>query len=146
MTDPWDLERFVEAQAGCYDTVLAELRAARKRTHWIWFIFPQLTDLGHSVTARRYGLAGRAEARGYLEHPVLGPRLRQCCRLVAAIHGRSVQDVFGFPDYLKVRSCMTLFAHSTDDNGDFVAVLAKHFVDLPDGRQDPATLTLLGLS
>lgn len=143
MADPFDLRRFVEAQDRVYDTVLDELRAGRKRTHWIWFVFPQLTQLGRSGTARHYGISGLAEARAYLAHPVLGPRLRECTRLVSAVEGRSVEDVFGYPDYLKVRSCMTLFAHATDDDRDFVAVLDTHYRDFPDGREDPATLELL---
>ena len=143
MADPFDLRRFVEAQDRVYDTVLDELRAARKRTHWIWFVFPQLTQLGRSATARHYGISGLAEARAYLAHPVLGPRLRECTRLVGAVEGRSVEDVFGYPDYLKVRSCMTLFARATDDDRDFVAVLDVQYRDFPDGREDPATLELL---
>jgi uncharacterized protein (DUF1810 family) len=144
MTGSFDLQRFVEAQDGVYDTVLAELRAGRKRTHWIWFVFPQLAQLGRSSTARHYGISGLVEARAYLEHPVLGPRLRECSRLVAAIDGASIEDVFGFPDYLKVRSCMTLFARSTDDNAEFIAVLDAFYANFPDGREDPATLELLG--
>lgn len=143
MADPFDLRRFVDAQDRVYDTVLAELRAGRKRTHWIWFVFPQLTQLGRSATARRYGISGLAEARAYLAHPVLGPRLRECTRLVGAVEGRSVEEVFGYPDYLKVRSCMTLFAHAADDDREFGAVLDAHYRDFPDGREDPATLALL---
>lgn len=143
MADAFDLRRFVDAQDRVYDTVLDELRVGRKRTHWIWFVFPQLTQLGRSATARRYGISGLPEARAYLAHPVLGPRLRECARLVGAVEGRSVQDVFGYPDYLKVRSCMTLFAHATDDDRDFAAVLDAHYRDFPDGREDPATLELL---
>jgi uncharacterized protein (DUF1810 family) len=143
MADPFDLRRFVEAQDRVYDTVLDELRAGRKRTHWIWFVFPQLTQLGRSATARHYGISGLAEARAYLAHPVLGPRLRECTRLVGAVEGRSVEEVFGYPDYLKVRSCMTLFAHATEDDRDFVAVLEVQYRDFPDGREDPATLELL---
>ena len=143
MPAEFDLQRFVDAQDRVYDTVLSELRAGRKRTHWIWFVFPQLAQLGRSPTARHYGISGLPEARAYLEHPVLGPRLRECSRLVAAIEGRTIEGVFGFPDYLKVRSCMTLFAHSTDDTADFVAVLDTFYGDFPDGREDPATLELL---
>jgi uncharacterized protein (DUF1810 family) len=142
--DPFDLQRFVDAQDRVYDTVLAELRAGRKRTHWIWFVFPQLVELGRSPAARRYGISGLAEARAYLDHPVLGARLRECSRLVVAIRDRFIEDVFGFPDYLKVRSCMTLFAHSTTDNGDFTAVLHTFYRFFPDGPEDPATLELLG--
>jgi uncharacterized protein (DUF1810 family) len=140
--DPFALRRFVDAQAGVYDTVLAELRHGRKRSHWIWFVFPQLTGLGRSPTAQRFGISGVAEARAYLDHPVLGPRLRECTRLVAAIDGRSIEDVFGFPDYLKVRSSMTLFAHAADaaeDSAEFTAVLDKFYA----GEPDRATLELL---
>jgi uncharacterized protein (DUF1810 family) len=136
----FDLQRFVDAQDRVYETVLAELRAGRKRTHWIWFVFPQLTELGRSPTARHYGITGLAEARAYLAHSVLGPRLRECSRLVAAIQGRSVEDTFGYPDYLKVRSSMTLFAHATDDNRDFVDVLDRCY----SGEEDPDTVRLLG--
>ena len=141
--DRYALERFVEAQERVYDAVLGELRSGRKRSHWIWFVFPQLRGLGHSPAAQHYGISSLDEARAYLAHDVLGPRLRECTRLVGAVEGRSVEDVFGYPDYLKVRSCMTLFAHATDDDRDFVAVLDVQYRDLPDGREDPATLELL---
>lgn len=137
--DPYHLQRFVDAQDRVYDGVLAELRAGAKRSHWIWFIFPQLQGLGRSSTARVYGISGLAEARAYLDHPVLGPRLRECARLVLAIDNRSADDIFGWPDNLKVRSSMTLFAHATDDNADFTAVLDKFY----GGDQDPRTLELL---
>jgi uncharacterized protein (DUF1810 family) len=137
--DPFDLRRFVDAQDRTYDTVLAELRAAAKRSHWIWFIFPQLRGLGRSATAARYGISSLDEARAYLTHPVLGPRLRECAGLVARIDGRSADDVFGWPDNLKVRSSMTLFARATEDNAEFRAVLDK----LYDGEDDPATVELL---
>ncbi len=139
MSDVYDLARFVEAQSRVYETVLSELRAGRKRSHWIWFIFPQLIELGRSATATRYGISSSNEARAYLAHEVLGPRLRECSRLVTAIDGRNIEDIFGFPDYLKVRSSMTLFARSTQDNHDFVAVLDKFYA----GQQDPQTLALL---
>lgn len=137
--DPFDLQRFVDAQDRVYDDVLAELRAGAKRSHWIWFVFPQLEALGSSSTAKRFGIASLAEAQVYLAHPVLGSRLRECARLVLAIDGRSVEDIFGWPDNLKVRSSMTLFAHATDDNADFTAVLDKFY----GGEQDPRTLELL---
>jgi uncharacterized protein (DUF1810 family) len=136
---PFDLARFVDAQAGIYDTVLAELRAGRKRSHWMWFVFPQLRGLGSSPTAVRFGIAGLAEAQAYLDHPVLGPRLRECTALVNALAGASMEDVFGWPDYLKLRSSMTLFAHSTEDNDDFTAVLETFY----GGEQDAKTLELL---
>ncbi len=125
--DPFDLQRFVDAQDRVYDQVLAELRAGAKRSHWIWFIFPQLAALGSSSTAKHFGIDSLAEAQAYLAHPVLGTRLRECARLVTAINGRSVDDIFGWPDNLKVRSSMTLFARATDDNADFLAVLDKFY-------------------
>lgn len=137
--DPYQLQRFVDAQAPVYDIVLTELRAGRKRSHWIWFVFPQLRGLGRSATAARYGISSRDEAAAYLAHEVLGPRLRQCAQLVAQIRDRPVEEVFGFPDYLKVRSSMTLFAHATEDNADFVAVLRHCY----GGEEDSATLGLL---
>src|SRR5947209_4510371 len=102
--DPHDLRRFVEAQASAYAQARAELGAGRKRTHWMWFVFPQLRGLGRSETARHFGLSSRAEAQAYLAHPVLGPRLRECVELVLAVDGRSAHDVFGSPDDLKLRS------------------------------------------
>jgi len=137
--DPFDLQRFVDAQDRVYDQVLGELRAGAKRSHWIWFIFPQLAALGSSSTAKRFGIASLAEAQAYLAHPVLGARLHECARLVVAIDGRSVDDIFGWPDNLKVRSSMTLFAHATDDNADFLAVLDKFY----GAEQDARTLELL---
>ena len=137
--DPFDLRRFVDAQSGVYATVLAELRAGRKRSHWIWFVFPQLRGLGSSPTAVRFGIASLDEARAYLAHDVLGPRLRECARLVAGIGSSSAEDVFGWPDNLKVRSSMTLFALATDDNAEFAAVLDKFYA----GERDPVTVELL---
>jgi uncharacterized protein (DUF1810 family) len=137
--DPYELRRFVHAQEGIYDTVIDELAAARKRSHWMWFVFPQLRGLGHSPTAVRFGISSADEARAYLAHELLGPRLRECARLVAQIEGRTAADVFGWPDDLKLRSSMTLFARATNDNADFVAVLKRFY----DGREDPATLALL---
>jgi uncharacterized protein (DUF1810 family) len=137
--DPFDLQRFVDAQDRVYDQVLAELRAGAKRSHWIWFIFPQLAALGSSSTAKLFGIGSLSEAQAYLEHPVLGSRLHECARLVAAIEGRSVDDIFGQPDNLKVRSSMTLFARASDDNADFLAVLDKFY----GGEQDARTNALL---
>jgi len=140
--DPFDLRRFVDAQDRVYDTVLAELLAGAKRSHWIWFVFPQLRGLGRSPTAQHYGISTLDEARAYLAHPVLGPRLRECTELVAAIDGRSVDEIFGWPDNLKVRSSMTLFAHATEDSevqAGFRAVLDKFY----GGEEDPATVELL---
>lgn len=137
--DPFDLQRIVDAQDRAYDRVLAELRAGAKRSHWIWFVFPQLRGLGSSSTADLFGIESLAEARAYLAHPVLGPRLRECARLLTTIDGRSVEAIFGWPDNLKVRSSMTLFAQATDDNADFLAVLEKFY----GGQQDPRTLELI---
>jgi uncharacterized protein (DUF1810 family) len=137
--DRYDLRRFLDAQDRVYDTVIGELRNGAKRSHWIWFVFPQLRGLGHSPTAARYGIVSLEEARAYLAHEILGPRLRECARLVAAIDGRSADDIFGWPDNLKVRSSMTLFAHATEDNADFRAVLAKFY----GGEEDPVTVDLL---
>src|SRR6476661_8159266 len=139
MHDPHDLQRFVDAQADVYEDVVDELRAGHKASHWMWFVFPQLRGLGHSPTAQHYGIASLDEARAYLAHDVLGPRLRECTRLVAAIDGRSVDEIFGWPDNLKVRSSMTLFAHATDDDTDFRGVLDKFY----DGEEDPATVDRL---
>jgi uncharacterized protein (DUF1810 family) len=135
----FDLQRFVDAQAPVYDSVLAELRAGSKRSHWIWFIFPQLAGLGRSPTAARFAISSLAEAQAYLGHDVLGARLRECTRLVNAIEGRSIDNIFGWPDNLKVRSSMTLFARATADNAEFVRLLEKFYA----GEQDPATVALL---
>ena len=137
--DPYDLLRFVDAQEPVYDAVISELSDGRKRSHWIWFVFPQLRGLGSSPTAVRFGISSREEAVAYLAHEVLGPRLRECTRLVAQIDGRSIEEIFGWPDYLKVRSSMTLFARSTEDNADFVAVLDKFY----GGEEDPVTVEKL---
>lgn len=137
--DPYDLQRFVSAQDRVYATVLAELRAGAKRTHWIWFVFPQLRGLGRSATAHRYGIASADEARAYLAHPVLGARLRECAELLLAHQGRSATDIFGYPDDLKVRSSMTLFARAGTDDTVFGAVLDAFY----DG-EDPVTVELLG--
>jgi uncharacterized protein (DUF1810 family) len=138
-SDPFDLQRFVDAQARVYQTVLDELRAGRKRSHWIWFIFPQLSGLGSSPMAARYAISSLDEARAYLRHDVLGPRLHECAQLVSGIEGRSIAEIFGSPDDLKVRSSMTLFARATDNNRDFVALLGKYY----DGEEDPLTVTRL---
>jgi uncharacterized protein (DUF1810 family) len=138
-SDPFDLQRFVDAQARIYGQVLDELRAGRKRSHWIWFVFPQIAGLGSSATAARYALASLDEARAYLRHDLLGPRLHECTRLVNAVQGRSIGEIFGSPDDMKVRSSMTLFIRATDDNSDFVELLARYY----DGEEDPLTLERL---
>ena len=137
--DPFDLQRFVDAQDGVYPTALAELRAGRKRSHWIWFVFPQLQGLGRSPTAIRYGITSLAEARAYLDHDVLGPRLRECARVIVGIQGSSADDIFGWPDNLKVCSSMTLFARAADDDADFRAVLDRFY----DGVEDALTVQQL---
>ena len=132
--DPFRLERFVEAQEPVYEQVCAELREGRKRRHWIWFIFPQLRGLGHNSTAQFYAIRSRAEAKAYLQHPVLGARLRECTALVNAVEGRGVGEIFGFPDDLKFRSSMTLFAEVAPDEQLFRQALEKYFMGEPDER------------
>jgi uncharacterized protein (DUF1810 family) len=140
MADPYDLQRFVDAQDAVYDDAVAELRAGRKRSHWMWFVFPQLRELGRSPTAVHYGIGSRDEAVAYLDHDTLGPRLRECARLVAAVDDISIEQVMGQVDALKLRSSMTLFASATDDDRDFVAVLELFY----GGELDPLTVELLG--
>ncbi len=136
----FDLERFVTAQQPHYGQVCAELAAGHKSSHWMWWIFPQLRSLGSSPTAQRFGIGSLAEARAYLAHPLLGARLRECTQLVNGIAGRSAQAIFGYPDYLKFRSCMTLFAAAAErDDAPFVAALQKYFA----GEADPLTRKLL---
>ena len=140
MATDFNLERFVEAQDGVYDAALAELRAGHKRTHWMWFIFPQIEGLGHSAMARRYAIRSADEAAAYLAHPVLGPRLRTCAAAAASHHDRGVDEIFGHPDNLKFHSSMTLFADIAPDEAIFQTCLDQFF----DGRADPATLDRLG--
>jgi uncharacterized protein (DUF1810 family) len=139
MAPDFNLERFVDAQHGIYDTALAELRAGHKRTHWMWFIFPQIEGLGHSAMAQRYAIRSADEAAAYLAHPVLGPRLRACAAAVASHHDRGVDEIFGHPDNLKFHSSMTLFADIAPDEAIFQTCLDQFF----DGRADPATLERL---
>ena len=134
-----DLQRFVQAQEARMDDVLAELAAGRKRTHWMWFVFPQLRGLGRSQMAWHFGLQARDEAVAYLAHPLLGPRLRECVELVLAVDGRSAHDIFGSPDDLKLCSCLTLFREIDGAGGVFGKALDKYF----DGQPDAATLQLL---
>jgi uncharacterized protein (DUF1810 family) len=135
----FDLNRFVEAQDGEYEQALAELRRAQKESHWMWFIFPQLDGLGRSPTARFFAIKSPAEARAYLEHAVLGPRLLKCCEVLLCCKGRSATEIFGFPDDLKLRSSMTLFAAVPGSNPVYSRVLAQFF----EGAPDPRTLELL---
>jgi uncharacterized protein (DUF1810 family) len=146
-TDRFNLERFVEAQAGVYEQACAELRAGRKRSHWMWFVFPQIRGLGSSEMAMRYAISEREEARAYLEHPVLGPRLRECAGIVVGVEGKSVEEIFGYPDDLKFHSSMTLFDRAVALSGEvgsasesvFHEVLKKYF----GGKTDQATLARL---
>ncbi|WIM99233.1 DUF1810 domain-containing protein [Actinoplanes oblitus] len=135
-----DLERFVRAQDGVYERALAELAAGSKRSHWMWFVFPQLAGLGSSPTARVYAIRDLAEARAYLAHPVLGPRLTECAATLLAVRGRTASQIFGYPDDLKLRSSMTLFAEAASDPAVFREVLERYY----DGA-DPRTRQLLGL-
>jgi uncharacterized protein (DUF1810 family) len=139
MEGPFDLDRFVSAQAAMYPQVLAELQAGEKRSHWIWFIFPQMKGLGHSSMSEFYGIGSLEEARAYLRHPVLGPRLEECTLLVNAIEKRSIEHILGFPDDLKFRSSMTLFAIAVPENDLFHDALKKYF----NGEPDPKTVELL---
>ena len=137
--DPFDLSRFTSAQDRIYDRVLAELKSGRKRTHWMWYIFPQIEGLGHSSTSKYYAIKSREEARQYLDHPVLGARLLECAEAILALEERSVSDIFGYPDDLKLGSSMTLFARVAGPGSVFVRVLDKYF----HGEQDARTLQLL---
>lgn len=138
--DPHGLSRFVAAQEGIYAQALAEIRAGRKTSHWMWFVFPQRAGLGSSPTARLYAVQSLAEARAYLGHPVLGPRLAECAAAAAGIDGKSAAEVFGSPDDLKLRSCATLFAAVSPPGSVFERLLDKFF----EGRPDERTISLLG--
>jgi uncharacterized protein (DUF1810 family) len=135
----FDLQRFVDAQAPLYSRVTAELAAGEKRSHWMWFVFPQLKGLGRSAMAERYGIAGADEARAYLSHALLGPRLLECTRLVLAVRGRTALEILGSPDDLKFRSSMTLFDRVATEQGEFADALQRYFA----GRPDERTLALL---
>jgi uncharacterized protein (DUF1810 family) len=137
--DPYNLQRFVEAQAPLYGRVRAELRNGQKETHWMWFIFPQIKGLGASPTAVKFAIASRGEAQAYLDHPLLGPRLRECTRLVNAVPGRSIEEILGYPDNVKFRSSMTLFATVAADAKDFIDALEKFY----GGEFDAATVERL---
>ncbi len=125
--DRHDLERFVDAQREIYDQVLTELRLGRKRSHWMWYVFPQITGLGSSAMARQYAIASLDEAGAYFAHPVLGDRLLECTRLVTAAHAQSIEDILGYPDNLKFHSSMTLFAHAANHHEVFESALRKYF-------------------
>ena len=134
MSDPHDLARFVDAQAGVHDTALAELTAGRKRSHWMWFVFPQIAGLGLSETSRRYAVRSLAEARAYLTHPVLGPRLIACVAAVLAHRDRTAEAIFGPVDAAKLRSSLTLFEAAADDAAPFRRALEAFFRGERDGR------------
>jgi uncharacterized protein (DUF1810 family) len=137
--DPYNLQRFIDAQQSVFDSVIAELKHGRKRGHWIWFIFPQLKGLGHSANSEFFGIACLQEAAAYLQHPVLGPRLIECTQLINAVERHSAEDIFGEIDALKFRSSMTLFAKATPDNQAFLDALTKYFA----GEFDPLTIAHL---
>jgi len=136
--DPYDIDRFVRAQATDYDQALSELRDGHKRSHWMWYIFPQIEGLGLSPMSRQYAIKGAAEARAYLDHPVLGPRLNECATVVYGISGRTALGIFGAPDDMKLRSSATLFA-SVSGGGIFEQLIQKYF----EGKHDEKTLEKL---
>ena len=137
--DPHDLARFVQAQASSHERALAELRAGRKTSHWMWYVFPQLAGLGHSDMARRYAIRDATEARAYLAHPLLGPRLIACAEAVLGVAGRSAHDIMGSPDDVKLRSSATLFAAVSEPGSAFHRILERYF----GGEEDERTLALL---
>lgn len=139
--DPFHLNRFVQAQQSDYDAALAEIRAGRKAAHWMWFIFPQFQGLGFSSLSQHFAIKSWEEARSYLTHPVLGPRLLECCEALMTIEGRTARQIFGSPDDAKLRSCATLFAQVSAPNPVFERLLKKYF----GGQSDSKTLELLGL-
>jgi uncharacterized protein (DUF1810 family) len=139
LNDPFDLRRFVGAQQDTYAQAVRELAAGRKASHWMWYVFPQLRGLGHSAMANRFGIASLDEARAYLAHALLGPRLQECVQLALRIDGRTITDVFGSPDDMKFRSCMTLFQAAAPEQAMFGEALRKYF----DAVADASTLELL---
>ncbi len=139
-SDPFNLNRFVEAQSGIYARALAEIKRGCKQSHWMWFVFPQIEGLGHSSTARFYAIKNREEAVAYLKHPVLGQRLAECSGVLLNLKEMSASEIFGYPDDLKLRSSMTLFASISEANSPFSNVLDRYFGGIPDQR----TLDLLG--
>jgi uncharacterized protein (DUF1810 family) len=139
MNDLFDLQRFVDAQNPVFGQVCSELQAGRKRSHWMWFVFPQLRGLGASSMANKFGISCHDEAEAYLSHPILGARLRECTRLVNLVEGSSIEEIFGYPDKLKFHSSMTLFAQVTTENGVFTAALQKYF----EGQLDQLTINRL---
>jgi uncharacterized protein (DUF1810 family) len=138
--DPYELARFVTAQQPVYETVVRELQSGYKLSHWMWFVFPQLDGLGQSPASRYYAIQSAAEARAYVRHPVLGPRLLECCSILLTIQSKSASDIFGFPDDMKLQSCMTLFGSLEEPDPVFDRVLGKYY----GGQRDQRTLDLLG--
>ncbi|HTS97968.1 MAG TPA: DUF1810 domain-containing protein [Streptosporangiaceae bacterium] len=138
MDDPYDLRRFTDAQdaGGTYPRAVAELRRGRKTSHWMWFVFPQIAGLGQSPTSRAFAISGLAEARAYLAHPVLGPRLVECAAILAEAEGRSAEQIFGGLDAQKLRSCVTLFSRADPDEPVFGQVLDRYFGGVPDPATD----------
>jgi uncharacterized protein (DUF1810 family) len=132
--DPYNLERFVSAQRGSYDPALVELRSGKKRSHWMWFVFPQVAGLGSSAMADRYAIRSRQEAVAYLTHPMLGPRLLECANALLQLKGMSAEEIVGYPDDLKLRSSMTLFAAVSPPDSAFRQVLEIYFAGVPDNR------------
>lgn len=141
MDDRYELQRFVDAQEPLYAQVCDELRSGRKRSHWMWFVFPQIRGLGSSAMAQHFALSSLAEAEAYLHHPLLGERLRQCTQYVNAVEHRSIEEIFGYPDNLKFHSSMTLFERAAADKALFTQALQKYFA----GQADPLTLDRLGM-
>lgn len=139
MPDPHNLQRFVDAQQSDYEAALAEVSAGRKRSHWMWYIFPQYDGLGFSPTSIHYSIKSLEEARAYLEHPLLGPRLYQCAEALLTVSGRSASQIMGYPDDLKLKSSMTLFAHISPPGSVFEQVLDRYF----DGQRDQKTIALI---
>jgi uncharacterized protein (DUF1810 family) len=139
--DPYDLNRFVQAQKADYEQALSEIKSGRKCSHWMWYIFPQFEGLGFSAISKEYSIKSVAEAEAYLRHPVLGPRLTTCAEAALSVKGRSAYDIFGSPDDLKLRSCATLFACVSPAGSVFDRLLDQYFR----GERDPKTLRLLGI-
>jgi len=139
LEDGFELDRFVKAQEGAVDTALAEIRSGRKRSHWMWYVFPQFIGLGRSTMSQRYAIRSVAEAQAYLAHPVLGPRLLECFEATLGVEGLAAQDIFGSPDDLKLRSCATLFAQVTAPGSVFAQVLEKYF----DGERDSRSMAAM---
>lgn len=137
--DPYGLSRFISAQESTFERALNELKSGQKRSHWMWFIFPQIDGLGRSLSARKYAIRSREEALAFLEHPILGPRLLECCRALLSVSGKTASDIMGFPDDIKLRSSLTLFEAAGKEHPEFDQVLTRYF----GGHRDERTLELL---